>query len=124
MTLNDGLVQRPYYSDWLEHWRDKKVIKVLIGLRRCGKSTLLELFQGKLRQQGVARENILAINFESMEEQYPTQARELYDYIAAKLSKGTNYSHPTRSAYPRHPARSVAESQDLALFPGSEEPLQ
>ena len=91
MTLNDGLVQRPYYSDWLGRWRDKKVIKVLTGLRRCGKSTLLELFQGKLRQQGVAQENILAINFESMEEQYPTRARELYDHIAAKLSEGTNY---------------------------------
>ena len=91
MMQNSKLVKRPYYSNWLERWRGKKVIKILTGLRRCGKSTLLELFQDKLREQGVAQENILAINFESMEEQYPAQARELYGYIAARLSKGMNY---------------------------------
>ena len=82
-------IQRPYYLDWLKRWRDKDVIKVVTGMRRCGKSTILELFQTDLAQSGVPRSNIISINFETkLEEDYPLTAKELYGYVVARLGKG------------------------------------
>lgn len=86
------MINRPTYTDWLERWRGKDVIKVVTGLRRCGKSTVLKLFRDHLITEGVAPERIIAINFESLEEDYPTDAKPLYDYIVSRLTPGvTNY---------------------------------
>lgn len=62
------MIDRPAYMDWLERWRGKDVIKVVTGLRRCGKSTVLKLFRERLLKQGVSPERIIAINFESLDE--------------------------------------------------------
>ena len=87
------MVPRPYYLDRLKRWKDKQVIKVVTGMRRCGKSTILELFQADLLQSGVPRSNIVSIDFEhNLEQDYPLTAKELYDYVVARLgSKGTTY---------------------------------
>ncbi|KFI96892.1 ATP-binding protein [Bifidobacterium stellenboschense] len=86
------MIERPAYMDWLERWRDKDVIKVITGLRRCGKSTVLRLFRERLLAKGVAPNRIIAINFESLEEDYPTEAKPLYDYIVSRLAPGVvNY---------------------------------
>ena len=86
------MIQRPEYLERLTRWRDKDVIKVITGMRRVGKSTIMELFQERLREEGVKDRNILAINFESYEEDYPTTSKELYDYIVQRLGKvGTTY---------------------------------
>lgn len=55
-------IQREEYLDKLTVFRDKQLIKIITGVRRCGKSTLLEIYQDYLREQGVAEEQILAIN--------------------------------------------------------------
>ncbi len=89
--MKSELVNRPIYLDWLNRWKDRDVIKVTTGLRRCGKSSLLELFRRQLCENGVADGNILSINFESWDEEYPLDARELYRYIVQRLSPGTNY---------------------------------
>ena len=85
ITGTNRLTPRPHYTQWLERWRDKDVIKVITGLRRCGKSTILELFRNQLQGEGVSSERILSINFESMERQYPAEPQELYDYIVKRL---------------------------------------
>lgn len=77
--------------NWLDRWRDKDVIKVVTGLRRCGKSSVLKLYRRQLRERGVPDANILSVNFESMEEEYPLDAHELYRYVAQRLSPGMNY---------------------------------
>ena len=56
--------RRDLYLNALWKWRDRDVIKVLTGIRRCGKSTLLELFREDLLSGGVAESNIVFINFE------------------------------------------------------------
>ncbi|MCL2392897.1 MAG: AAA family ATPase, partial [Oscillospiraceae bacterium] len=61
------MIQRPEYLDSLISFRDKKLIKIVTGIRRCGKSTLFELFQDFLRSDGVADEQIISINLEEGE---------------------------------------------------------
>ena len=89
--MKNELINRPLYLAWLDRWRDRDVIKVTTGLRRCGKSSVLELFRRQLLAQGVSEKNILSINFESLDEEYPLDARGLYRYIVQRLGAGTNY---------------------------------
>jgi predicted AAA+ superfamily ATPase len=86
------MIDRPYYIEWLNRWRDRSLVKVLTGMRRCGKSTILEIFQDELKDSGVDDSNIFSINFESLVEEYPLEARELYKYVIGRLGKtGTTY---------------------------------
>ena len=48
-------------------WKNEQVIKVVTGIRRCGKSTLLKQFQDHLLQEGVSQEQIISINFEDLD---------------------------------------------------------
>lgn len=57
-------ISRKWFTDWLTSWRDKDVIKVVTGIRRCGKTTLFELFREQLVESGLAADRIIAINFE------------------------------------------------------------
>ena len=68
------LIQREDYLNFLMDWKDKQIIKVISGIRRCGKSTLFELFCAKLQNEGVQSEQIITINFEDAENE------ELCDY--------------------------------------------
>ena len=60
------MVQRTEYLNQLLSWKDDKVIKVVTGIRRSGKSTLLLQFQDILLEQGVEKEQIISINFEEL----------------------------------------------------------
>ena len=62
-----SFIKRSEYLDWLIRQKDKQIIKVVSGVRRCGKSTLFAIFQEYLRANGVASEQIISINFESIE---------------------------------------------------------
>ncbi len=79
------LIQRQIYLDWLKSWREKQVIKVVSGVRRCGKSTLFQLFIGYLRTSGVKQEQIVSVNLEELEYESLLDYRALYDYIKARL---------------------------------------
>ena len=85
------MIERPQYMSWLDRWCDKDVIKVVTGLRRCGKSSVFALYRERLAQSGVPEQNILSINFESLDEEYPTEADGVYRYIKERLSSGMNY---------------------------------
>ena len=61
------LKNRSQYLDKLISVQDMEVIKVVTGIRRCGKSSLLKLMMAHLREQGVMEEQILSMNFESMQ---------------------------------------------------------
>ncbi len=82
-------VSRVEYLDWLHRWKDKEVIKVVSGVRRCGKSTLLSMFQDELLEQGVGRERLISINFEDVENEALTDYRALHSHIIERLSDGT-----------------------------------
>ena len=79
------LIKRKEYLQQLINWRDKKVIKVITGVRRCGKSTLMDLYKSYLRQQGVADEQIISINFEDYDYIDLLEPRNFYAYVKVRI---------------------------------------
>ena len=82
------MIERVQYMDILKKWRDEKVVKVVTGLRRCGKSTLLNMYQQHLREEGVAPNRIISLNFEALEHESLLNYRALYQYITERLQPG------------------------------------
>ncbi len=78
-------IQRDEYLNKLIAFKDKKVIKVITGVRRCGKSTLMELFRQWLYKQNVAKEQIISINFEDLDYEELRDYHKLYSYIKEQL---------------------------------------
>lgn len=79
------LIKRKEYLQQLINWRDKKVIKVITGVRRCGKSTLMDLYKSCLLEQGVANEQIISINFEDYDYIDLLEPRNFYAYIKERI---------------------------------------
>lgn len=79
------MIVREEYLDSLKRFQDKKLIKVVTGIRRCGKSTLLEQFQDYLRADGVSDEQIVSINLEDGDYNDIETQKQLYAYVKAKL---------------------------------------
>lgn len=79
------MIQRPEYLKFLVEWKDQQIIKVISGIRRCGKSTLFELFHDYLRSNGVEEEQIISINFEEAEYEHLREYRALYDYVKSRM---------------------------------------
>lgn len=79
------MVERKEYLDELLSWKDDKVIKVVTGIRRCGKSTLLEQFQTLLLNSSVEASQIISINFEELEYEELLDYKKLYAYIKERL---------------------------------------
>ena len=77
------LVKRHDYLEWLKSWREKQLIKVVAGVRRCGKSTLFKLYIDWLLETGVSPKQIISINLEELEYENLLNYRGLYDYIKA-----------------------------------------
>lgn len=77
---------RDLYLTQLIKYKDKPLIKVITGLRRCGKSTLLSLFESHLLSSGVQRDHIIRINFESLMFDEITTYKELHNYIHEHLT--------------------------------------
>lgn len=84
------MIERNYYLEQLIAQRERQLIKVVTGVRRCGKSTLFELYITYLKKQGVAEEQIIAINMEDLEFESLTDYRALYQYIQQRLCRGKN----------------------------------
>ncbi len=86
------LIQREQYLAKLRALREKAIIKVITGVRRCGKSTLMQLFQKELLQSGVSEKQIISINFEDYDFVELRNAKALYQYVVARLVEGApNY---------------------------------
>ena len=82
------MIRRQEYFEKLAGYQDKIIIKVVSGIRRCGKSTLLRMFQEYLREQGVPGEQIIAVNFEDFEFDELREAKALYRYLKERLVEG------------------------------------
>jgi len=79
------MFQRETYLELLKSFRDKQLIKVVTGIRRCGKSTMYELFCDYLKSTGVSDAQIIAINFEKHEFSEIRTSNQLYDFVAERL---------------------------------------
>ena len=82
------MVQRQQYMSKLIRMKDEKIIRVVTGIRRCGKSTLLALFRDYLRQNGVREDQIIFINFEDLQYDHLLDYRKLYEYVTERLAYG------------------------------------
>lgn len=79
------LIERTEYLKWLKNWRERQIIKVVSGVRRCGKSTLFEIYKDWLIADGVEKDQIVSINFEDIEFEDLADYRTLYEYIKKML---------------------------------------
>lgn len=79
------MIQRPNYLNELKKFKDKELIKVVTGIRRCGKSTLLEMYKDYLIDTGVEEEQIISINLEDLKYNFIKDYMDLYNYINDKL---------------------------------------
>lgn len=86
-----NMIVRQNYLNKLINSKDTEFIKVIIGVRRSGKSTLLLMFKEYLIENKISEKNIIHINFESAIYDEIKDYKDLYEYIKIKLSKGKNY---------------------------------
>ena len=78
-------IDRKEYLDFLVKSKDRQIIKVVSGVRRCGKSTLFEIYKDFLLENGVEKIQIISINFEDMDYEGLTDYKKLYEYIKSKM---------------------------------------
>ena len=78
-------IDRKEYLDFLVKSKDRQIIKVVSGVRRCGKSTLFEIYKDFLLENRVAKNQIISINFEDMDYEELTDYKKLYEYIKSKM---------------------------------------
>ncbi len=79
------MVERKEYLDFLIKLKDKKIIKVVTGIKRCGKSTLFTLYKNYLRENNIGEKQIISFNFENPEDLKYDNWRDLYNDIKSKL---------------------------------------
>lgn len=79
-------IERKEYLEKLIALKDKHLIKIITGVRRCGKSTLFEIYQNYLLAHGVLEEQIISINFEDYDYEALKEPKILYDYIKDRLT--------------------------------------
>lgn len=84
------MINRTEYLEQLKRFKDKYLIKVVTGIRRCGKSTLFELFINYLQESGVKEEQIIKINLEDADYNFENY-KELYDFINKQLDSKKQY---------------------------------
>ena len=78
-------IMREEYFQRLVGYKDKKIIKVITGVRRCGKSTLLKMYKNYLLEHSVDVEQIIDINFEDFDSEDLLDAKALYAYIRERI---------------------------------------
>jgi predicted AAA+ superfamily ATPase len=82
------MIERPSYLKKIISYKDtEQLIKVVVGIRRCGKSTLFELYQNYLLKNKITKKQIQNINFEDKANRHLLNWESLYDYIVTRLIK-------------------------------------
>ena len=86
------MIDRSDYLDVLKRFKDKDIIKVVTGIRRCGKSTLLDIYKEYLLNNGINENQIISVNLEDLKYNFITDYMSLYNYINDNLNlKRKNY---------------------------------
>ncbi len=85
---NAHLIDRPQYTDKLMDHAGMPLIKVITGMRRCGKSSVMTLFQNKLAGKGISGDSILYLNFDSLKHEALRSAGALYRHVGERVKEG------------------------------------
>lgn len=97
-SATHALINRPEYLNQLIEHKDVDLVKIVTGIRRCGKSSLLDLFHKHLLNSGVSEDHIIHINLESLKYRNITNYTELYDYISKHIPADCAESIESRNA--------------------------
>ena len=81
------LINRPEYLNQLIQHRDVDLVKIVTGIQRCGKSSLLDLFHQYLSDSGVPDVNVIHMNLESLRYRNLTNYLSFYDYVSERIPK-------------------------------------
>ena len=81
------MIKRELYMKRIRPFMDNELIKILTGMRRCGKSVMLELIKAELKAKGVINSQIISINFEVLDNAYLCNAQDLHKYISENIEK-------------------------------------
>ena len=84
------MIERTEYLEQLKRFKDKDLIKVITGIRRCGKSTLFEIFIKYLKENGIKDDQIIKINLEDVDYNF-NDYKELYNYVNKKIVSKKQY---------------------------------
>jgi len=90
-VINMLRINRPEYLEFLKRSKDKQIIKVVSGLRRCGKSTLFDIYRDWLIENGVTHEQIIYINFEEVDFEHLSNYKALYEHIKKLITANKKY---------------------------------
>lgn len=78
------MIVRPYYLDLLKTYRDVPLVKILAGIRRCGKSTILDMLKDDLLGSGIAADHVIQLRYTSEELDDSMTAKQMYRDIKEK----------------------------------------
>ena len=79
------MIYRKTYMDKIIPFIDTPFVKILTGVRRCGKSTVMEMIKEELLQRGISKENIISYRFDSLENEEIDTASKLYKEIKRQV---------------------------------------
>lgn len=85
------MILRPYYLDALKKYRDVPLVKILAGVRRCGKSTILEMLANDLAQNGIPANHIITMRYTSEDFDDGMTDKDMYNSIKAKMTDSERY---------------------------------
>lgn len=88
---NMSIVPRNQYMQQILPYRDQPFIKVITGIRRCGKSAILSLLETELRKSCISDSHIIRINFENLDYSEITSVKELDRYVKDRITDATRY---------------------------------
>lgn len=81
------MIERKRYLEKLNGYRDKQLIKVITGVRRCGKSTLLEMYRNSLLESGVPESRVVAVDFDDLDNESLLSYDALHDYLKKRIAR-------------------------------------
>lgn len=85
------MIPRPYYLDALKKYRNVPLVKILSGIRRCGKSTILDMLKEDLISSGITSDHVICVRYTSEELDDSMTAKEMYHYIKGKITDSLRY---------------------------------
>ena len=85
------MIVRPHYMDMLKTYRDVPLVKILAGIRRCGKSTILDMLRDDLKNSGISDDHIISARYTSEDMDEGMTDRDMYNAIKDKITDGERY---------------------------------
>ena len=85
------MIVRPYYLDLLKTYRDVPLVKILAGIRRCGKSTILEMLKEDLIKSGISTDHVISMRYTSEDFDDGMTDKDMYNGIKNKMTDGGRY---------------------------------